>query len=92
MVIFFCRQIRRVVDISGRVEVTFDNLAKDLGLSEDYTRQVVFDVIVKEDHTERIQVLYFHSRKNKETMSVMRWNIFQKNMLEDYFTLLVTVH
>ncbi len=51
-------QIRKVVDISGRVEVTFDNLAKDLGLAEDYTRQVVFDVHVKEENTERIQVCF----------------------------------
>ena len=49
-------QIRKVVDISGRVEVAFDNLGRDLGLSEDYNRQVVFDVRVKEEHTERIQV------------------------------------
>ena len=49
-------QIRKVVDISGRVEVAFDNLGRDLGLSEDYSRQVVFDVRVKEEHTERIQV------------------------------------
>ena len=54
----FSFQIRKVVDISGRVEVTFDNLAKDLGLNEDYTRQVVFDVHVKEEHTERIQVCW----------------------------------
>jgi hypothetical protein len=45
-----------VVDISGRVEVAFDNLGKDLGLTEDYSRQVVIDVRVKEEHTERIQV------------------------------------
>ena len=43
-----------MVDISGSVDVEFD-LAKELGLSDEYAREVVFDVRVKEDLTERIQ-------------------------------------
>jgi CD109 antigen len=50
----FSEPLRKVVDISGSVDVEFD-LAKELGLSDEYTREVVFDVHVKEDLTERIQ-------------------------------------
>ena len=50
----FSEPLRKVVDISGSVDVEFD-LAKELGLSDEYAREVVFDVRVKEDLTERIQ-------------------------------------
>ena len=48
-------QVRRVVDIAGFVDVEFDKLASDLLLTEDYARQVVFDVKVKESDTGRIE-------------------------------------
>ncbi len=50
----FSEPLRKVVDISGSVDVEFD-LAKELGLSDDYAREIVFDVHVKEDLTERVQ-------------------------------------
>ena len=37
-------QVRRVIDIAGVVDVEFDKLASELSLTEDYARQVVFDV------------------------------------------------
>ena len=48
-------QLRRVVNIQGREEVAFENLAAQLGLEEDFARQVVFDIKVKEANTGRIQ-------------------------------------
>ena len=48
-------QVRRVVDVQGAVEVPFENLAAQLGLEEDFAREVVFDVKVKETSTGRIQ-------------------------------------
>ena len=45
------------MDIQGRVEVPFENLAAQLGLEEDFARHVVFDVKVKEASTGRIQNL-----------------------------------
>lgn len=50
----FSEPVRRVVDISGKVDVEFD-LARELSLSDDFAREIVFDVHVKEDLTERIQ-------------------------------------
>ncbi len=47
--------VRRVVEIQGKVEVEFEDLASQLSLNEDYARQVVFDVKVKEMSTGRIQ-------------------------------------
>jgi hypothetical protein len=40
----FSEPVRRVVDIDGKVDVTFDNLAKELSLNDDFAREVVFDV------------------------------------------------
>ena len=51
----FSEPSRRVVDIAGQIDVEFKELAKDLALSQDYARQIVFDVQVKEDNTERIE-------------------------------------
>ena len=48
-------QLRRVVKIQGKKEVAFENLATQLGLEEDFARQVVFDIKVKEANTGRIQ-------------------------------------
>ena len=48
-------QLRRVVNIQGKEEVAFENLAAQLGLEEDFARQVVFDIKVKEATTGRIQ-------------------------------------
>ena len=54
-IILLLSQVRRVVDIAGFVDVEFDKLASDLLLTEDYARQVVFDVKVKEADTGRIE-------------------------------------
>ena len=43
------------MDIQGQVEVEIEDLASLLGLKEDFARQVVFDVKVKEMSTGRIQ-------------------------------------
>ena len=51
----FLEPVRRVVDIAGEIDVEFKNLAKDLILNQDYARQIVFDVQVKEANTERIE-------------------------------------
>ena len=51
----FHGQLRRVVDIQGKEEVVFEDLAAQLGLEEDFARQVVFDIKVKEATTGRIQ-------------------------------------
>ncbi len=50
-------QLRRVVQIQGRAELNFENLATQLGLEEVFATQVVFDVKVKEASTGRIQNL-----------------------------------
>ena len=51
----FSEPLRRVVDIAGYVDIEFDKLASELLLTEDYARQVVFDVKVKEADTGRIE-------------------------------------
>ena len=51
----FDHPVRRVVDIAGQIDVEFKELAKDLALNQDFARQIVFDVQVKEDNTERIE-------------------------------------
>ena len=43
------------MDIAGQIDVEFKELAKDLALNQDFARQIVFDVQVKEDNTERIE-------------------------------------
>ncbi len=50
----FSDPFRRVVDIDGTAEIKV-NVAKELNLSDDYAREIVFDVQVKEELTERIQ-------------------------------------
>ena len=50
----FSEPLRQVIDISGKVDVEF-NLAEELNLSDDYSKDVVFDVIVEEDKTQRRQ-------------------------------------
>ena len=42
----FSDPVRRVIDIDGKVDVTFDNIAKELNLNDDFAREVVFDVQV----------------------------------------------
>ena len=44
-----------MVDIAGQIDVPFKGLAKELLLNQDFARQIVFDVQVKEDNTERIE-------------------------------------
>ena len=44
-----------MVNIQGKEEVIFEDLAAQLGLEEDFARQVVFDIKVKEAITGRIQ-------------------------------------
>ena len=51
----FTEPLRRVVDIAGQIDVEFKELAKQLTLNKDYARQIVFDVQVKEDNTDRIE-------------------------------------
>lgn len=51
----FSDPVRQVVDISGKVDIEFENLFKELKLNNDYAREVVFDVVVEEDKTERRQ-------------------------------------
>ena len=51
----FTEPVRRVVAIAGQIDVEFKDLAKDLALNQDYARQIVFDVQVKESNTERIE-------------------------------------
>ena len=50
----FSEPLRQVVDISGKVDVEFD-LAKELKLGDDYAKEIVFDVVVEEDKTQRRQ-------------------------------------
>ena len=55
MIYAFHWQLRRVVNIQGKEEVVFEDLAAQLGLEEDFARRVVFDIKVKEATTGRIQ-------------------------------------
>ncbi len=50
----FSDPFRRVVAIDGTGEIRVD-VAKELQLSDDYAREIVFDVQVKEEMTDRIQ-------------------------------------
>lgn len=50
----FSEPMRRVLAIDGSVDLKL-NIAKELKLKDDYAREVVFDVQVKEEFTERIQ-------------------------------------
>jgi len=50
----FSKPMRQTVDISGKVDIEFD-LAKELSLTDDYDREVVFDVVVEEEKTKRRQ-------------------------------------
>eukprot|EP00094_Tigriopus_californicus_P007480 TCALIF_07202-PA protein Name:"Similar to CUBN Cubilin (Canis familiaris)" AED:0.20 eAED:0.21 QI:0/0.76/0.57/0.97/0.85/0.88/35/0/3998 len=64
----FSEPIRRIIDINGQVDLTLD-LAKELKLKDDFAREIVFSVQVKEDLTERVQnntasmFLYKHAYK-----------------------------
>ena len=50
----FSEPLRQVIDISGKREVEFD-LAKELRLTDDYAKEIVFDVVVEEEKTQRRQ-------------------------------------
>merc|ERR1719334_599190 len=50
----FSEPLRQVIDISGKVDVEF-KLAKELKLSDDYSKEVVFDVVIEEEKTQRRQ-------------------------------------
>merc|ERR1719334_524294 len=50
----FSEPLRQVIDISGKVDVEFE-LAKELRLTDDYAKEIVFDVVVEEDKTQRRQ-------------------------------------
>jgi len=50
----FSEPLRQVIDISGKVDVEFE-LAKELRLADDYAKEIVFDVVVEEDKTQRRQ-------------------------------------
>jgi len=50
----FSEPLRQVIDISGKVDVEF-KLAKELKLSDEYSKEIVFDVVVEEDKTQRRQ-------------------------------------
>ena len=50
----FSEPLRQVIDISGKVDVEF-KLARELKLSDDYSKEVVFDVVVEEAKTQRRQ-------------------------------------
>ena len=64
----FSEPLRQVVAISGKLDLEF-NLADELNLSDDYSKDIVFDVIVEEDKTQRRQnitavtTLYKHPYK-----------------------------
>ncbi|CAB4054630.1 CD109 [Lepeophtheirus salmonis] len=50
----FINPIRKVVPIDGEVEVSF-NIAKELNIRDDYSREIIFDVEIKEFLTDRVQ-------------------------------------
>ncbi|QQP52137.1 CD109 antigen, partial [Caligus rogercresseyi] len=50
----FTRPVRKVVPIKGEVDVSF-NIAKELNIRDDYSREVIFDVEIKESLTDRVQ-------------------------------------
>ena len=50
----FSEPLRQVIDISGKVDVEFE-LAKELRLTDDYAKEIVFDVVVEEEKTQRRQ-------------------------------------
>ena len=58
----------QVVDISGKVDLEFQ-LAEELNLSDDYSKEIVFEVVVEEEKTQRRQnntaslTLYKHPYK-----------------------------
>ena len=67
--------LRRVVDLEGgEVAVAFEDLATQLGLEEDFARQVVFDVKVKETSTGRIQNATgtYHMFRHKYKMQLVK--------------------
>ena len=68
-------QLRRVVNIQGREEVAFENLAAQLGLEEDFARQVVFDIKVKEANTGRIQNVTTFPYCTKRLFIIMKISI-----------------
>jgi len=50
----FSEPLRQVIDISGKVDVEF-KLAKELKLSDEYSKEIVFDVVIEEEKTQRRQ-------------------------------------
>ena len=79
----FLAQVRRVVDIAGQVDVEFDKLASELSLTEDFARQVVFDVKVKEADTGRIEnntALYTMFKYNHKLQLVKTAEAFKPGM------------
>lgn len=50
----FSEPLRRVIDISGKVTEEFQ-LAKELRLTDDYAKEIVVDVVVEEEKTQRRQ-------------------------------------
>ena len=66
--------LRRVVDVRGEVAINFEDLATQLGLEEDFARQVVFDVKVKEASTGRIQnaTATYHMFRHKYKMQLVK--------------------
>ena len=67
-----------MVAISGKLDLEF-NLAEELNLSDDYSKDIVFDVIVEEDKTQRRQnitavtTLYKHPYKLELVKTADAW-------------------
>lgn len=74
----FQNPVRKVLDIDGTASVEF-NIAKDLGLSDEYERIVVVDVTVEEFPTGRRQ-------NNSVEVHIHKYD-YQMNIIKtaDYF-------